>query len=530
MIAEFLPISGNLIIHIYRSLATTLIPDLLLIIAHLAYPDLASQPASKSNFMNMTQVCRHWRHTFISFPRFWTKIEIPHRSVSFLDELLTRSADYPIDVTVDLKYSVNVMGAYLDVLSSHMHHIRRLIIREESFNHRVNHLNYVFRLINRFAPMLKVFHFDMFSKTWPGQDYLHSSPSIVRGEVLENLFDGMAPALQELHISCMRISHRMPIFKSVTRLYLKHVWGITRINHLLDLFETASNNLELLDIGPVPTLPPKFDLKVLDGHSIKFSSLKLLSLDLGPEVLMAVLDHIEVPLDINWQIDCQDVLSRPSLGIPPLILFLRKARVGVYLLIKINCDKMQMDFARTSPDPYNATFKVTLPNNPNCIGRLEPLFNSLGLFEMCICNIICSSLLNNTSWREAYWRIFVFIFPHFYQLKRLTIACDNAQSLGPVITQLQPVMLMLPCPLLSHLSIGLMTAVGDGFMLVQILRHREAAGGVLQTLTVDYYYLRKIEEHYIREGLRKFAKEVKVHSVNPFYEDSIDLPPMPSYN
>lgn len=497
------------------SLASRLPPDIIFIIARLVFPDpkIKRSASYGYDFVDLTRVCRGWRNALLSYHTFWTKIEVPSRNLWFLEQVLLRSADHPIDAIIRIgDRTKKVLPRSLEITFSHLHHIQTLTFCETSGY--TPDLDYIFHLLdNKPAPALKVFSFDLqFESPWISS----------RGSIPKNVLVNMAPNLEELKIAFMTISHQMPIFKSITRLHLKYVWGITSVHQLFDMLE-ATSHLEVLELDSLRGLPLDFDVQDLNDRSVQFSALQSLSLNLEPEILMTVLDHTTLPSEIDWKIDCHDVLCQSAIDIDPLLSFVSRTRNGTCLTLKNNCADLQMDFAQNPSGPYNISIKMKLLGNEICMHRLHFMFVNFGLSKVYFCDILFPSRTRDIpGWLEKYETTFDSLFSLFNHLEKLVIACEEPSVLLQFLSELLPdeEYTTVPCPLLSDLKVGVVSTTGK--TLARILTHRKKAGSVLTNLCVEYSHSeRSIRE--IKPVFEELVENVEIASVSLSVMDNMSF-------
>ncbi|GJJ05950.1 hypothetical protein Clacol_000137 [Clathrus columnatus] len=470
-----------------NSLAANLSPDLLYFIARSAYSEtfIECRPGSRGSFIGMTRVCRHWRYTLLSYPLLWTNIHIPQRSIGYLKDILTRSANCPLHVIINLECPSDIMARQFNVVFAHLSRIRSLIFRQQTYTYHEPILNYIFQYINKSAPMLEVFHFDLV--TCVSHGWCHPDVKLrPGGHIAETLFADHTPNLREFHVSSMKIPRHMSILKTITRLSLKHVYGLSSPDHLLDILEAACSNLESLELVFEIDYSWIFPTETFARPTILLSSMRTLLLNVGPEVLTIILNHTDIPPTVSWTIDCGDLISR-SLDMVPFTTLFKKLRKGAHINFTIEEKQIHVKFRDNLSDHYHNFFKLRVSSD-RFLRRLQNILVNIGLSDVHSCELIIPQKTRLPGWLGKYEENYQGFFFLFDQIEKLSIACETSKQLQKFIRRLEPRMigghLTVPCPLLSDLKVGLVTITSGS--LIQFVTARKEAGHVLTNLHVDY--------------------------------------------
>jgi len=158
--------------------------------------------------IDLTHVCRRWRQIALDHPSLWTTIcAKDHNELWALPEILRRSGDLPLDVSVEWRrHTSHRLRASTTVsLDQHIRHIRsfQLNIREEPLGDWK-------RALRSPAPLLQKFEL-VRSAGLP--------ETAVGGVTNYNLFGGHAPNLQKVHFENIPLDVLdSSVFRSVTEL------------------------------------------------------------------------------------------------------------------------------------------------------------------------------------------------------------------------------------------------------------------------------------------------------------------------
>ncbi|GJJ10782.1 hypothetical protein Clacol_005010 [Clathrus columnatus] len=313
--------------------------------------------------------------------------------------------------------------------------------------------------------------------------------SLAQGLIPENLFTNHAPKLKEFHVSRVKLCHNLPIFKTITRLSIKNVNGLTR-SLLLDILETASLNLEFLEIAshadfiwPSDTSDPN------NRPTILLSSLRTLVLNVGIQVLLLILSRINIPRDVDGRIKVDELIPNASLDLTPFVSFLAKVRKGPYLVFEVYRKDLRIQFKQTHSGPYNTILEMVIDadSDDGQLRRMESILAALELSNVLSCRLDLDTRFS--LWMKMYDQMFQPLLFLLDRTERLSIFCDDSDQLDAFVHLLWPRnaqdTITVPCPSLNDLTIWLVRSniVGS---LVQRLAARREAGHVLERLCVQY--------------------------------------------
>ncbi|GJJ10777.1 hypothetical protein Clacol_005005 [Clathrus columnatus] len=477
-------------------------PDILFIVAGFVEPDVQNNPDPKRHFLPLTGVCRHWRSAFLSCPSFWTRIQIPERSTWYLEEMLIRSAEYPLKVMVHYfpKYPASTIAQHSNILLPHLHRIQSLVI----YQNREPIPNSILSLISKPVPMLEIFRYECQRISF------RRLVSNAEGSIPVNLFADHAPRLKEFHASRVKLYHNLPIFKTITRLSLKRCHGLTHYR-LLDILETVSLNLQFLEISSPPDYIWPAHTSDTNNHLvILLSSLRTLVLRAGLQVSLFILSHTDIPSDVDWEIDFDELIPNVSLDITPFVSFLTKARKGPHAFFKVCEEYLCIKFKQTRSGPHNSALELDIKVDPDDaeLRRLEFILGSLELSNVLSCELVCP--MNFPPWMTMYGRMSQPFFSFLDRLEMLSFACNNSDQLEIFICCLQPryaqATITIPCPSLNVLKLNIVAG-----SLIQGLAARREAGHVLKKLCVEYENPLGLESYTtLKQELMKLVQNVEM--------------------
>ncbi|GJJ10769.1 hypothetical protein Clacol_004997 [Clathrus columnatus] len=366
--------------------------------------------------------------------------------------------------------------------------------------------------------MLEIFRYECQRRS-----FRRLKSSVAQGSIPENLFADYAPKLKEFYISRVKLYHDLPIFKTITRLSLKQCHGLTRCR-LLDILETTSLNLEVLEISSPTNFIWPSDASGPDNRpTILLSSLRTLVLNVRIRVLLLVLNCTNIPRDIDWRINFDELIVNVSLDLTPFVSFLTKVRKGPYVFFTIYEEYLCIKFKQTRSGPYNTVFELEIDTDSEdeALRRLETIWDCLELSKVLSFELVYP--MKYPPWMKMYDHMFQPLFFLLDRTETLSIICNTGNNqLEAFVGCLRPrnaqSTITIPCPSLKDLKVGILTTGG---FLIQGLAARKEAGHVLTKLCVEYE-----NESYmtIKQDLMKLAQNVEMIEKATFTCDSSNIP------
>ena len=186
-------------------------------------------------------VSRYWRDNIRSFPKFWSHIYlVPSTKVSLVKTYVTRSGDYPLDVTIEFETHEDRFTTYIDLIVPHVHRWSTL---------RIGGSVRLFRLV-----LDKINHLKFPSLT-------HAAMRTDRSHIIEYptfLKPENSPSLKRLGLRYLIPMGEFSPGQSFTDISLGFTDGDHRFGPLTLPFLLSSQKLTTLDLvySSCPTLPP----------------------------------------------------------------------------------------------------------------------------------------------------------------------------------------------------------------------------------------------------------------------------------
>ena len=194
--------------------------------------------ALERDLLTASHVCRHWRDTFMSSPRLWTRFQCV--DVARTLQYLARSKPVPINVKADFNSDIQAVIA----LGSATDRFGSLTLRLQPFD-----LLQVFRRFATPAPALERLEIHAMPHLGDGPAFRPTIPATFLG--------GSVPALKSLHLNGINTKLTFSEFPALTHLTLVTNMQIFDMSELFRVF-TSARLLEEVSIqfsGPTSPIP-----------------------------------------------------------------------------------------------------------------------------------------------------------------------------------------------------------------------------------------------------------------------------------
>ena len=226
---------------------------------------------------SLSHVCHRWREISLNLPCFWSHINLTELTPACAAEMLARAKMAPLHLAaaVTIAHDIeNIMGP----IEAHIRHTRLL-----SISANIHDLQRMFGRLISSAPSLE----QLYINSWFNEAL-----------VPDNLFDGIAPKLSDLHLKKCGISWVSPIFKGLRCLELSSFPRSERttLNVWLDALNQMPQleRLSLYDGIPIHSVTA-LPLPVEPGPTVVLSSLRELDIHADTQDCFAVLAHVILP-------------------------------------------------------------------------------------------------------------------------------------------------------------------------------------------------------------------------------------------
>ena len=229
----------------------------------------------------VAHVCRRWRETALSYPRFGSYINITNlTSIGLIEIVLSRAKMAPLHLKAD---SIGWCARYLEVferqLEAHISHIRHL-------EYKFNDLSRVgMRLVSP-TPTLEFLSLSYGKSSQPRLTYA----------IPENLFDGTAPNLTRLELEKCEISWKSPLLKSLRSLKILY-FSVTEKPKLDDWLDALNEMPKLEELSLQSAAPPGIAPigNPLISRTVTLPSLTHFHIDDFPGDCALALAHLVLP-------------------------------------------------------------------------------------------------------------------------------------------------------------------------------------------------------------------------------------------
>ena len=227
----------------------------------------------------VAHVCRQWRETALSHPRFWSRINLTELTPVGMAEILSRAKIAPLHLEADFtEWEAAHFEVFERQLEAHISHIRHL-------NFSGVHLSTVVKRLVSSAPTLE-------SLSLSHESPLRMLPFVI---IPDNLLNCAAPNLTSLKLEKCNINWKSPLLKGLRTLEILDLSPKARpkLNDWLDALNEMPQLTKLTLRSATPRVCPSI------SRTITLPSLTYLRIDDSAENCGLALAHLVLPT-LTW--------------------------------------------------------------------------------------------------------------------------------------------------------------------------------------------------------------------------------------
>ena len=231
----------------------------------------------------VAHVCRLWREIALSYPRFWSHINLTKLTPVGMAEILPRAKTLPLYMEADAtKWSAEQIVAFGKQLETHISHTRHLSISGRRLP----------TLLERLVSSAPILEFLSLSTKSPR----YSSPES-QAIIPDNLFNRTTPSLTNLELESCNIIWMSPLLKGLRRLQILKLSSEARpkLEDWLDALDEMPQ-LEELSLQSATPLAPRTGPFISEpSHSATLPSLIRFYISDSPKECALAIAHLILP-------------------------------------------------------------------------------------------------------------------------------------------------------------------------------------------------------------------------------------------